>query len=195
MKFLLLNGPPGAGKDAFAAEVKRHFQHRVGVEKFSAPLKKGLAGVFALTPEQLAEVEASKEAKAVPRSYLLGMTWRDAQIWLSEKVMKPTFGNQVFGDLLVQRLRRGSCGPGVELVVISDSGFSEEAEVLRQAFGVENIHVIELHRPGHDFLGDSRSYWSDGAKLRWQRQEVHNSGGLHHLHQSALAIVRTVMGW
>ena len=161
MRVVLLNGPPYSGKDEAAkALCTRLWKGRQPLHmKFSQPLKDGCKSIFRLTDEEVRFYESSKEEKERARSRLMGMSWRQAQIWLSEEGMKPKFREDVFGKLatneLDNALNRGSFSP---FVVFSDCGFSAEcAEVVRHS-KPNNILLIRLHRDGSTYTGDSRSY-------------------------------------
>lgn len=187
LTFILLNGPPYSGKDTFAATVKKHYGSATSHRKFSAPLKLGLTEMFRLTAHEVEKLEADK---GTPSPLLCGMSWRDAQIWLSETVMKPKFGVDIFGRLLC----KGVFGmdPKRRLVVVSDSGFLAEANEVVDRFGYHNVHVVELHKPGCTFDGDSRSYWSTD---RWNKHVLHNDGSLAEFEVKAIELTRFIMRW
>lgn len=187
LTFILLNGPPYSGKDTFAAIVKKHYGSVTSHRKFSAPLKQGLTEMFRLTQHELDKLEADK---GTPSPLLCGMSWRQAQIWLSEEVMKPKFGPDIFGRLM----SKGVYGidPRRRLVVISDSGFLTEANDVADRFGMANVHVVEIHKPGCSFEGDSRSYWSSE---RWNRHVLHNDGTLEEYEAKVLSLTRHIMQW
>lgn len=188
LTFILLNGPPYSGKDTFAATVKKHYGSSVTHRKFSAPLKQGLTEMFRLTGHEIEKREADK---GTPSPLLGGMSWRDAQIWLSEEVMKPRFGADIFGRLLCKPFD-GGIDPRRRLAVVSDSGFITEAQVVRDRFGAHSVHVVELHKPGCSFKGDSRSHWSDAS---WNRHVLHNDGDLEAYKSKAIALTRFIMRW
>lgn len=146
MKIICLNGPPGAGKDTAASFIK----HRGWVElKMSEPLKAGCAAIFGVDREVVEQI------KEIPHHKLFDMSWREAQIWLSEEVMKSKFGEDVFGQLMVKRIEDGEVELGY---VISDLGFPIEYDVLEKRFGAENIMLVHIKREGHTFENDSRDW-------------------------------------
>ncbi|CAM0062137.1 deoxynucleoside monophosphate kinase [Vibrio phage K406] len=77
---------------------------------------------------------------------------REALIYVSENVIKPSFGEDAFGKALVAQL------PENGIVFVSDSGFPEELQPVIDHVGVENVLVVRIQREGCTFEGDSRSY-------------------------------------
>ena len=75
--------------------------------------------------------------------------------------MKPRFGKDIFGKLLVKDLDYNK-----QLTFISDSGFLEEAETVINAVGANNVIKISLWRHGCSFKNDSRSYWSTYLSIK-----------------------------
>ncbi len=187
LTIILVNGPPYSGKDTFAGIVKKYYSSVASHRKFSAPLKKGLTEMFRLTQHEVDRLEADKET---PSPLLGGMSWRQAQIWLSEEVMKPRFGADILGRLLCKGV--DGIDPRRRLVVVSDSGSITEAQVVRERHGDHSVHVVELHKTGCSFKGDSRSYWSDAS---WNRHVLHNDGTLADYEAKVLRLTRFIMQW
>lgn len=184
-KLIFINGPPRCGKDTAAKFLLHEFMHAphyATLLKFSKPLKDGCRALYDITDEEFREFEQDKEA---PRDKLLGQSWRQAQISMSEEYMKPVFGEDVFGRLLFRRFRASPTGMGI----ISDSGFEQEAVPLIQAYGVDNCLIVQLQRDGCTFEGDSRSYWE---LPNVTRVEVNNMFDLGMFEQQ---IVRIVSKW
>ncbi len=165
-KFLFLNAPPRAGKDLTAstlAEISSRF-HPV---KFAEPLYNSIPVMFGIPMDHWDYLYQNH--KEDPRQELRGMTPRKAMIWLSEDVMKPKFGNDVFGHSLMNKVRGlMRTVPSDTIFVASDSGFLSEAVPVLYHFGTDNCMKLNINRPGCTYDGDSRSYWS--------------SAGLHEVH-------------
>jgi len=157
-KIIFLNGPPRSGKDTIAQYMMTKLPN-VRHRKFSTRLKQAAKEMFNLSPELYKDLELSgnNALKDEPLPELLGKSWRQALISLSEDYMKPTYGKDVFGQLLQIELMRRAPGP---FTVISDSGFDYEAVPIIEYFGPRNCFLWRLHRPGCDFSKDSRSHWS-----------------------------------
>lgn len=152
VKVVLFNGPPRSGKDTIVSELLVRYPEVSDHLKFSKPLKQSLKTLFNLSDEEADYLEQTKD---VSSDLLQGLSWRQAQIWLSEEVMKPRFGKDIFGKLLVKDLDYSK-----KFIFISDSGFLEEAEQVINKVKANNVIKISLWREGCSFRGDSRRYWS-----------------------------------
>jgi hypothetical protein len=152
-KIVFFNGPPRSGKDTIVNELLKKYDSTENI-KFSNPLKTALPVFFGLSKEQIDVLENEKE---VYKDYLLGKTWRDAQISLSEEWAKKVFGSRVFGNITKNIIKNSSS----QLFLISDSGFQEEAGSLVEHFGKDSCLLIRIKRDGTNFNNDSRSYWKN----------------------------------
>lgn len=95
-------------------------------------------------------------ARISPLKDYIDLTVREAMIYVSEVVCKPTFGKQYFGMALAARIQ------GDETYIIDDSvGFNDEIPPLVEKVGAENIILVKIVRDGvESFDGDSRN-WID----------------------------------
>jgi len=154
MKVILISGPPRSGKDTFA---KYNFKRRQNTvfERFSAPLKTSFAAISNKSYNEFFEVDYYENHKEEPISWLNNVSFRQYQINLSEKHFKPLYGEEVFGNLFVKRLERV---PNDSVILVPDSGFDVEINVLKKALPIEDLLLVRTHREGYDFKGDSRSY-------------------------------------
>lgn len=141
---ILVNGPPGSGKDTAGIYLRDEFGFHL--EKFASPIRTAVCGLFGIEDEEI------ERLKNTPM--LGGYTLREWMIGFSEDYVKRYGGASVFGDLLVERLKRVEN----ENVVVTDCGFQVEVGRIVEHFGLENVHLIRLYREGHTFKGDSRSY-------------------------------------
>lgn len=154
---VLLNGPPGSGKDFAAQTLMEAEDISVSHHKFAEPLKDMACALLEIDPKTL---EICK--KQVVGLY--GVTVRQIQIDLSEKYMKPCYGKDIFGKIAAERVSETmqlSDHFGEEpydLYVFSDCGFVDEVKHVIDLFGADNTLLIRLHREGHTFEGDNRSY-------------------------------------
>ena len=175
MKFVLLNGPPGSGKDTVAQHLVPYlsFVHL----KFAAPIKRMVAALLQCDQRTL---EATKD---VPNRMLRFLdkelttrddTPRQLLIALSEELLKPRYGNAVFGNLLWTEATKSSSS----LFVVSDCGFESEVARLVSSAGPRNCMLFRLHREGHDFTGDSRSYLDINGLAS---KDIHNNLTPHDL--------------
>lgn len=192
MKIFLLNGPPGCGKDT-AAEMLVE-EHGGQLCKFAAPLKAAATAIcFRGYRPAFDEFDLDQVKKVEPREEFFGVSCRQFQIDVSEKFMKPTYGVDVFGKILRDRIKAyldiDYPGP----FFVSDSGFAPEAEVLIRAFGPSAVTLIRVYRPGHDYAGDSRGY------VRLDHMginsfDLHNDADLETFKARLLEISNNVLG-
>lgn len=188
---VLLNGPPRSGKDTIATYMEETFYaldpnfrwtkkngiYQTVIQcKAARPLYTLCEGAFGIEDW---EDMLAPDKKEVPCSECFGMSPREAMIWFSEEVMKPKFGPQVFGDLAVKQMRAealtASFYDSFCVYIFSDSGFEAEVARVVEYVGKENALLVNLHRPGCDFKGDSRGYL-DGKRLGVANMTVANDG-------------------
>ena len=146
-KLIILNAPKGCGKDVAATHLCDLFNYN-HVE-FKSPVK-DLVKSFYNLDEDKHTYFYERGNKEKPQLELGGLSIRECYIHVSEIVIKPVFGRDVFGTLLAKSLS------GVS--VSSDGGFLEEIEAVAKEIGKENILIVQIHSEGKDFSGDSRQY-------------------------------------
>lgn len=154
-KLIILNAPKACGKDVAAEHlVKMYNFHHV---EFKTPVKELVKSFYSLTEKEHNHLYL-RENKELPQDILHGKSIRDCYIHVSESVIKPMFGKDVFGVLLANSLEEG-------VSVASDGGFTEEVGAVAEVVGAENILIIQIHAEGKTFDGDSRSYlYVDGVR-------------------------------
>lgn len=150
-KLFILNGPAGVGKDTIA-----DIMVETGVAKekvsFKSPMFDVAKGILSSDEfDWFIKNYNNRDEKEKPQNILVGKSIREFMIWISESVMKPVFGDDVFGKRLAQSLGDGC-------YICADGGFASEIKPLIDE-GVE-VTLIRLHRAGYTFEGDSRSYLS-----------------------------------
>lgn len=164
VSILLFNGPPGSGKDtAVRFLIDENRDYSAHVVRFSDPLKDSICswlGIRRGSPQEQ-ELERYKDE---PNIYLGGLSYRQAQIALSEMHIKPTYGAEIFGTWLAARIRRivelnaAALVQKPQTFFVPDSGFESEFNSLRQCFPDADIGIMQVHRRDYDFTNDSRSY-------------------------------------
>lgn len=197
-KVVLLNGPPGCGKDTLASHLVPYFAFQK--MKFAAPIKRMAAGLLDMRVELVEEHKdhkfkiLSKETEAedpnfgnVVYLYEEEDVLREFLIDLSENYLKPRYGKRFFGRIANRELQRSS----YSLAVFTDSGFVEEASVIIGALGKENVLLVRLHREGKDFTNDSRSYLPD---IAGRNIDVQNNGPISNAVFSVAAAIRGYFG-
>jgi hypothetical protein len=155
MKIFLLNGPPRSGKDA-AGKLFLSMLDNACILKFAEPVKMAAhATMRMLEGEGTVPLgEAFDHCKDQSSPYFRGRTPREVYIAISEKLCKPLFGEDIFGRIMADQIRKKQA-EGVENIIITDSGFQQEAEVLQDEFG-DQVYVVNLYRHGATFDNDSR---------------------------------------
>jgi len=141
---VFVNGPPSSGKDTLAEYVVRKFPGFRQV-KFSE-----IYGRPDLPHH------AFETVKETPCDVFLGLSPREAYIEVSERYMKPTHGDEVFGRLLLDRMQNTSG----RAFIISDSGFASEAQPILRSVGASKCQLVRLYAEGRgcSFKGDSRTH-------------------------------------
>jgi guanylate kinase len=176
-KIILFNGPPRSGKDTIITELLSCYP-LVKHLKFSNPLKKSIPAFFDVKEDEL---EKNKDEK---NSKLLGLSYRDVQISLSEGWAKPVFGKDVFGKIMVSNI----VSSNFNMFFISDCGFYEETKLIIDTFGEKNCLLVRLHRTGTDFSKDSRSYWNHDFK-KLSEATVYNNSSINSTVVECMSVI------
>ena len=185
MKVILINGPPGSGKDT-AAKLISYALPSVRDLKLSKPLKEAFIKLLQLDGES-ADLLLGKD-KDSKISGLNDMTPREVLIELSEHFCKPLFGEGFFGKIAAHSMRSIPS----RVVTISDAGFDVEVKPIFDKFLYKDIYLIELHRKGRDFSKDSRSYL-DRTQFSPKNVAVINNN--YELDMFQVQIERTLEKW
>ncbi len=190
-KIILVNGPPRSGKDT-VGDIIAKIAGGTPV-KFAASLKRATHAFFHALRDDFSDdtlyvaTRASindayyEQTKETSMPLFGGLTPREAYIGASETFLKPTFDNDVFGNILADQIERSD----KKLFVVTDSGFQSEAEVMIRRFGLDNVKLIRLTRAPYTFEGDSRGY----IALEASTYGIRNEGTYDALKQAvALAL-------
>ena len=143
---VVFNGPPGSGKDEAAdyAVNSRGARHL----RLKEPLVKAVKLQYGIGDADWRAMYV-RELKDQPSIQLDGLSPREALIHMSENVLKPALGQDVFGRAVADKLRPG-------LTCLSDGGFRAELDAIADV--ADRLVVVHLSRDGCTFEGDSRSY-------------------------------------
>ena len=151
---VVFNGPPSSGKDTLTMQL----QANTGVTHSAFKIKLievalVISGVDSLTWERWYVTD-----KEVARPELWGRSCREFLILVSETMIKPNLGSAYFGKAAAMDIHKNMEGISEFGVCFSDSGFDDELAQVVQVVGSENVVVVQLHRSGTSFKGDSRAY-------------------------------------
>lgn len=181
-EIIILNGPPGCGKDTIAAHLTGHRYPAVKAS-FKQPMFDidfSMLGVYLY--DEFIDLYNDREQKEKPQVILGGKSPRQFMILISEDVMKPVFWDHYFGRRMVEEIHEMYRDLAV---VISDGGFTEEINPLVKA-GHE-VHICRLHRDGFTFAGDSRDYIDmSGYHYRIHHYDFHLQDGKPELDVSEI---------
>lgn len=182
MKIILLNGPPGCGKDEAAKCIERYIAENSKMQpqhiKFASPLKNAIHALYALDVKE----DHFENCKEKPREEFFGRTPRELYIAISEQFTKPILQNDLFAKLFLRKCEEVKSRNLKELqkdtvIICSDMGFEIELKRVMDFYGNDHCLFIQIYRPEHDFKNDSRSYISGESYLK-----IHNDGTLQDFH-------------
>ena len=202
-KIVFINGAPRSGKDTLADmilgiyfEDKERSLHYLDMEEegFKNNLIEAVVGLFGVSwSEWVKRYESQKDE---PWDQLQGKSQREALIWMSEVVAKPTFGKEFFGAAMVTRLKTHikaaeECEREL-IILIPDAGFIPETMEVVNHFGKENCRMINTFRNGTNFDKDSRSLIT-GKDLDIHGALVTNNGTKKDLYNKAADIYKQLI--
>lgn len=181
-KLLILNGPPGCGKDTIAAWFSAHYKwNHVEFKSRLFAITRAVYNVSQLEWNQL----YTRELKEKPTPLLNGKSPREALIFVSEHVIKPAYGKQFFGKELAKSLKDG-------ISICSDGGFIDEVFPCSDLLGVGNVAVIAIEREGCSYSGDSRSYLPRVGP--YHHAAIENNGTLSDAYNAVYQYTKSI-GW
>lgn len=138
------------------------FKVNLSIEMFNK-LKSTLKGKIKASPNINYSIEDN--------AFSLNLTLREGMIFVSECIVKPTFGEDAFGKWRADKIMSSTNNT---LFVDSSCGFLQELNPLISEIGQDNILLIRVHRTGYTFDGDSRVIIPDGVVSN--TVDVYNNG-------------------
>lgn len=181
---ILLNGPPRAGKDtAINALIASLGRGAAEIIKFTQPVKD-------LTHRRLG-LECAHDAfeidKDVPLESFGWKTPRESYIETSGR-LKAERGDDAVIKLFIDAIAASRS----DYILNPDVGDDAEAEGVAASLGADRVLVIRVHKPGHDFRNDCRT-WVMSPMLKIV--DVHNQPGEIRVYESEIvARVRSFIG-
>lgn len=109
---------------------------------------------------------------------------REAMIYVSECIIKPTFGEDYFGKCRAEKVAES----GAELIVDDSCGFEEELPPLLEIFDSDDVLLIRIKGRGEFSEKDSRGYIGDGVVDN--TVDVWNTGTEEEFQQKCLEIIQ-----
>lgn len=198
MNIILFNGPPRSGKDTAATYLYENwesFEWSRGVAWFlrmSSPLKRMFA---AMTNSELDEYDNNltyDRMKEDKLHFLNGKSYRQWQIECSEVFMKPMYGEDIFGRLFVNAVPTRRIRVE-ETWLVPDCGFEIEAETVAKLLPEYSVFLVQIHRKGYDFTGDSRGYIKGEAIPATRRFSINNNGTKEAFEDSIVSLVKHIL--
>lgn len=187
-KLILLNAPPRAGKDT-CAEIICDSYLSVHMKFADILHLYGQIFIAELTADDEYAIEHySTEAKEEPLPGIY-FSYRQHLMALSEEFFKPRYGNDIFGVILAAKVQDvvdfDETVESETVIVVSDSGFREEAIPVINTIGAENVLLIQILRDNCNYSGDSRS-WINLNDLDIKTITIENDGTLIELQEQLL---------
>lgn len=174
-KVVFFNGPPFSGKDTalrLLPSLKR--------VSFADVLKDQFEAAFSYYERP----EGADKDLPMPEPFQ-AQTYRQGLIGYSERFMKPLFGQDIFGKILLEEMRHDRH----PVFGITDSGFEYEAQPIIDHYGIGNCALVRVVRTGYDFKGDSRTYWKTTFQMK--QFVAYNTGSL----EDYRSILQPILQW
>lgn len=169
---ILLNGPPRAGKDTAVEALAPLLGEEAEVLKFTQPVKDYTHRQAGLDCRH----DAYEEQKDAPLREFGGRTPRQAYIETSAR-LKAEHGPDIVCRMFVEAIKNSPA----RIILNPDCGDDMEAEHVAEALGYDSVLVVRIHRDGHDFSQDCRT-WVRGT--RFATVDVHNEDGRRREYES-----------
>lgn len=175
---VVLNGPPGSGKDTIAKAFAERFVANVASFKFELYLYAHRCVKEFINFAEFRMLCTHRILKDEPTDALFGFSPRQFLIHVSEKIIKPIHGNDYFGKAFVRQIADVN-----NLVIVTDGGFDAEIDVFYN-HGIDHV-IVQVYRDGTSFDGDSRRYLTTSHK-------IFNNGGVDAAVKQLEDIVKSI---
>lgn len=153
---IILNGPPGSGKDTIADFIAAEFnaEHL----RFKTKLYAITALINNINLDTFMRYASDKDTKDSVK-LARGLTTRQLLIETSENVIKPYYGKDYFGNDVGDSILKSD----KSLFILSDGGFPEELTSMIKTgkLNRSDVVIVKLYRNGCNFDNDSRTYFNE----------------------------------
>lgn len=211
-KLICLNGPKGCGKTELVKYLKRNliklgYGGRLVERQCKDHLHELTMKFFDIDPDRYWDIYTNRTLKETPlpefkvKAYAYiamdtngyidnyddryWFTIREAMIYVSEFICKPTFGPEYFGRIRAESIEDG------EIAIDDSTGFTEELNPAISILGQENIIMFRIYGRGN-FDNDSRYYIPDDILLN--TVDIWNDKEEQIMHQDVEKIVMSFIG-
>jgi len=143
---ILVSGFKRAGKDyvsSLLAEQLRGLYLTVESESFAAPMKRIISATFGISLEDLEDYKNNTDnyilelADEKHECHALQTDFRSILQNFGSEAMKPEFGDNVWSELMVNRIKQSTA----DIVIIPDYRFDSELDHLRNS----DINTVSIH--------------------------------------------------
>lgn len=186
MKIVVLNGPRGSGKDTAAQLISEQFGN-IKIKKMTDPMDRACAKMFGMRYEYWMTIRNDPNLKTKPHPKLYGASPVQILIDMSEKFMKQTFGDDIFGRMMSDVIDLDASPiENQNRFVISDGRFEAELLPLMENYGEESIMVVQLVRDHCEWPLDIKNN-GDSEDVGYLNMEfaqmvrIHNNGTTEEL--------------
>lgn len=159
MNVIILNGPPGCGKDTLANQLTKVINNSVS-SRFKNVLYRRMAEKHNLELGYVIAMCNDRDLKDIPSELFEGLSPRQELINISENEIKVKYGQEgVATKTLMDMLDIEDYGR--KTFVFSDGGFPAEVSLLKRVlkrYGLVNFILVRINKDGCTFEGDSRNY-------------------------------------
>lgn len=159
MNVIILNGPPGCGKDTLANQLTKAIDGSIS-SRFKNVLYRRMAEKHNLELDYVIAMCNDRDLKDIPSELFDGLSPRQELINISENEIKVQFGQEgVAAKTLMDMLDIEDYGR--KTFVFSDGGFAAEVKLLKRVlkrYGLLNFILVRIVKDGCTFEGDSRNF-------------------------------------
>ena len=154
-QIFMITGPMRSGKDFFADKLVNMLPDNKAVMHFAYPLKDIISTTLKIKPQTLDEWKNEEKQINVLTELGIYVPISDFRTLLQRfgtEAMKKWFGKDVWVQLLIQRMQKGS----YDYVIIPDWRFPEEYEAVIKAYPnlVTTIKIIDANAPKSNHISE-----------------------------------------